>query len=255
MRVRKIFAWLGVLVLALVIGAGTTGYILSTMEPASYAPVSLSDQQQTEVAQEFLSHRLLDGFGNRVEEGRPFTWSIRDREVNDILASMDEIAYQLDGRGDRSRPVEQALREQEVSSPAVLFQPGRITLMIFSDTLRRVLSADVGVSLDARGRLRVAMEGARVGRLTIPVSILRDELETLRQALPDEVDAAARGAGISGAAIPSPEDFVRFLQQILVALDGEAIDPVLVWPGNKRPVRVTGLHVTDGELTIQFTPL
>ena len=241
---------MAVALLAAVLVAGAVTYVLSTWSPASYAPASLDDARQIQVAQAFLAGNIIDGFGNRVEEGRPFSWSLRAETCNEILASMDEIAYQLDGRGERQRPVERALREQGISSPAVRFQNGQITLMMFSDAVNRVFSVDIGLSLDGGGRLRVGLDGVRVGRLPLPASFVRDALASLRETLPQEAILAARPDGLI-----SPEDFARVLQQVLDALDGDAIDPVLVWPGNKRNVRITGLRLAEGELTIHFTPL
>jgi len=248
MRIGRMTAWTGVVLLAAAMLAGAGMYVLSTLSPQAYAPAVLDDALQTQVAQAFLTERVMDGFGNRVEEGSPFSWSIRDQACNDILASMDEIAFQLDGQGGRQKLVEQALRDQGISSPAVRFQDGRITLMVFSDSYNRVLSMDIGLSLDGRGRLHADVAGARVGRLPVPVSFVRDELAALREALPRE-------AGPAEMATISPDDFAHVLGQVLGALDGETIDPVFVWPGNKRSVRVTGLRIAEGELTLQFTPL
>jgi len=243
-------AWMGVVLLCAAVVAGAAGYVLSTREPAEYKPVSLDASRQVQVAQEFISHRVVDGIGNRVEEGQPFSWSIRAEACNDILASLDEIAYQLDGRGERERPIELAMREQGISAPAVSFQNGRITLMIFSDAYRRVLSVDIALSLDEGGKFRASLDGARVGRLAIPASLVRDELATLKQTLADDT-ASPEPTG----QMISPEDFARVLYQVLGALDGETVDPVFVWPGNKRNVRITALRLADNELTIQFTPL
>ena len=250
MRIGRIIAWLGVVLLAAVLLVGAVGYVLSTRVPQAYAPAELDDARQIQVAQEFLAGSVIDGFGNRVEEGLPFSWSLRAEKCNEILASMDEIAYQLDGRGERKKPVEKALREQGISGPAVSFQNGQVTLMVFSEAYNRVLSADVGLSLDERGRFRARLEGVRVGQLPLPASLVREELASLRRSLPRQAAATARPDGLI-----SPEDFARVLQQVFVALDDDAIDPVLVWPGNKRHVRITGLRLAEGELTIHFTPL
>jgi len=248
MRIGKVAAWAGVVLLAAAMFVGAGAYVLSTLTPPAYAPAVLDDANQTRVAKAFLTERVIDGFGNRVEEGLPFSWSIREQDCNDVLASMDEIAFQLDGHDGRQKQVEQALRDQGISSPAVSFQDGRVTLMVFSDTYNRVFSVDVALSLDEAGRLRAELAAARIGRLSVPVSVVRGELDAFRESLPGE-------AAATGSSFISPDDFARVFEQILGGLDGQAVDPVLVWPGNKRTVRITGLRLADGELTIQFTPL
>jgi hypothetical protein len=238
--------------LAAVLVAGATMYMLSTWAPASYAPVVLDDSRRVQVAQEFLAGNVIDGFGNRVEEGLPFSWALHERTCNEVLASMDEIAYQLDSRGGRRKSVEQAMQQRGFSSPAVSFQNGQITLMVFSDEHRRVLSVDLGLWLDDHKRLRVCLEGARVGRQPLPASYVRSEFAAIRRVLTPRPD----GPNDSPSdALISAEVFARVLEHVLDAFDGDAIDPVLVWPGNKRNVRVTGLRLADGELTIEFTPL
>ena len=109
MRIRRIFGWSGVGLLgALLVIAGVL-YILSTSQPGRYKPAELDDQQRKRVAQEFVARHVIKDFGESAGQGQPFEWSISEDDLNNVMASMDEIANQLDPRGAQNRPVERAM--------------------------------------------------------------------------------------------------------------------------------------------------
>lgn len=250
MRIGRIFAWSGVVVLLVVLIAAGVLYFLSIRQPGSYQPANLDDQQQERVAKEFLATRIIGEFGNAAEFGEPFEWSISQKELNDVLASMDEIAYQLEPRNGREKPVEQALSRMSISSPAVDFQPGKITLMVYSQKYSRVLSADIGMHMTDDGKLKVSLESSRVGLMPLPDSVVNEQLDRLRQALPQKAKQHEHAA----AKVVSPEDFGKVIHQVLQAIDGQGIDPVLTWPGNKRKVRIDSIEITDDLLKLHLTP-
>ena len=251
MRIRRIFGWSGVaLLVALLVAAGVL-YILSTCQPGRYKPAELDDQQRKRVAQEFVARRVIKDFGESAGQGQPFEWSISEDDLNNILASMDEIANQLDPRGAQDKPVQHAMGRMSIYSPAASFQPGQISLMVYSEKYKRVLSADLGMHMTGDGKLKVSLDGSRVGQMPLPGSVVQEQLERLRQALPRKANqyehVAARGL--------SPEDFALVIHQVLQAIDGQPFDPVLTWPDGKRKVRIDSIEISDSMLKMHMTPL
>lgn len=232
-------------------------YLQASRTPGAYAPAELTPQEKDQAAREFL--RRVQEFGNAAQQDAPFTWSVSEERVNAWLASMDEIAARMPHG--RAGQVYRAMEKVGFSQPAVTLRDGKLTLMVLAREYGKVVAVDFSLALDAAGRLRVTLGEVRVGRLSVPKALFADRLGRLRAMLAPAADIARdpsakadRPASTAVAGLSS-DDLAGVLAKLLAAVDGEPIEPVLVWPINKRPVRVREVGLTQGTAVLTLVPI
>jgi hypothetical protein len=247
MRGSRVLRWIRrAILLLLVVGAGVAAalYLLASWVPAQYRPANLSWQERSAAAKEFLNKKCIEGFTNKAPVRQPFSISVSQDQVNQYLASMDEIEGVIpDGRPGEARS---RLQGAGLADPAVAIGDGVLTLMVRLTEYGKILSADVSFEFQSDGRLRVRLRGVRLGRLAVPESLYRGQIQALRQA----VGQAARAAEGHGRGHISAEDVSALLATALGAINEEPIPTVL--RGYRQ--RIAGIDLRDRTLTLRFEP-
>jgi hypothetical protein len=241
MRARKVVAY-GVLGLVGAVAAGAIVlYLLASAVPGEYRPATdLLRPERQAAGDRFF--RLLQDFNNRAEDVRPFEITLRQEELNEYLASMDEIVEAFP-----EQPAGSAYKAMDgagVSGLAVAIRPGALVLMARSTRHDKIVSLDVSPSFTGDGRLRLAMTAARVGTLPIPRALARRQLDRLKRQFRKRA-AARRSNG------PTAEQVGELLQAMVRAIDDRPILPVFGLREEKR-VRLTRMDLEQGEMTLHF---
>ena len=250
MSLRRIVKYILLLVLLAAIGIGLYCYYQAQREPEAYQPTPMSPEQAHVVAQEFINRKILEEFGNKTQLNKPFDWTLTQQQANEALASTDEIAFLLGGkRGD----IERQLERQGLSQPAVQFLDDRVVLMVRSKKYDKVLSVELSFTLLPDGRLSVQMEAVRVGRLSVPISLVETELMALRGSQAASAPAATQSS--QGFGMVRAKDIGKILKAVFGAIDGKPIQPVLKWPVNHKKVSVKSVELVEGMMTLHLEPV
>ncbi len=243
--------WAGLgLVVAILIAAAVL-YWMASRVPEAYRPLALTEVEQR-AAVKRLGMRLQE-FGNESQRARPFTWTIREDELNTYLSSLDAIVAHTP-RGQAGQ-VSQAMRDAGFAEPVIDLREGGLTFMIRAVEQERIVSADVGIDLRAAG-VHVALRELRVGALPVPRSLLIDRLDRVAP----RTDAAepANRAGDGGSPVLgglSRRDVAALAAELCAALvQDRPADAELTWPVGDRRVRITEIRATDDALTLALEP-
>ena len=238
------------LLVALVLAA-VIAYGLASRIPADYRPARLTaDQQQKQVNRFFA---LLGRFSEHGGAGRPFTWSVTDKEANLCLGSIDAIASLRPGES--VHPMAELEREG-FSDPAVAMHEGVLRLMIRSTGSKKILGVDLSFVFDDRGDVQAKIAGMRVGEMPVPKILFRRKLRELREDLQKLLAGAEEGASAPFGSIRTG-DVARFLEAVVGMLDGAPAKPEIVWDDGAaaHPLRITGVEITEGKLTLHVDPV
>ena len=239
MKVGRVIKWTALgLVLAILLVAGVLYYLASRV-PDLYRPAELASQQRRQIAEQTFP-KDVGRFNNIIQSGARGEYTIEQARINEYLASMDEIAAME--RNVKQGTVHRAMTKMGLADPAVALHDGLITMMIRSTEHDKVLSVDL--KLEVRQQmLHVDLTDVRLGDLSLPQSLVRDQLEQLRSSLPDAPDDN------SG----QTQSLVLLMRAILdAALDGRALGTLFAW--DRRQVQVTNVVVDDGSLTLWLEP-
>jgi hypothetical protein len=249
MRPRRIIGWtvVALLAAAVLVAAGLLG--LANRRPAAYRPVSLSPEDQDQVASRFVTH-VANDFGNRAGSGESFDWTITAEQANYYLAALDAIAVLGGGAVQPSAELEKA----GFAAPAVALDDGLLTLMVYSSRHDKVISLDVGFAFDAQGGLSVDIRHLRVGALPVPRWLVDEQARLVRQHLVKELEKAARpGQGLDDTPAAG---LAKVLRALADALDGRCIRPELVWHvGARHRVLVDRITIAGGQATLHMVPV
>jgi len=253
MKVVKIALWvlLGLVVVA-ALAAGVL-YLMASLKPKNYRPAQLSQAEKVGAAKRFAD-RVLAEWHNKSPGTVPFTWKITQKELNEYLASMDEIPALKphSKRGD----VHEKMAKAGLAGPAAAMGRDKITFMIRSTEYNKVISADISLEFTSDGRLQIRLVAARVGRLTVPTSFVRDRL---KQALVrGEGNRKAKRAGQAVRPLDEDqatiEDIGRMLDTLISRIDEDPIVPEMVIE-KKHRVRIDAIDLEPGLVRIHATPL
>ena len=253
MKLRKVLNW-GVLLTVLAL-LGTAGilYFVAASVPAYYQPAELSPDDRQQAATNFLLQ--IQKFGNLAQRNEPFDWTITQEEINDALASLDEIAGRTQEEG-KTLEVGRMMAKIGIDSPAVAFGDGVMSLMVRSREYNKVVSADLTFALTPEKLLRVHLAGAHVGHLPMPDSTAQKFLEKLKAGVGRKVGGTARSSSaptVFGAI--NYDDLSGVLAQVISAIDAAPIPTERVWPVNKKAFRIDGLKIEPGKLTLHVLPV
>ncbi|MFW6062123.1 MAG: hypothetical protein ACOC93_04870 [Planctomycetota bacterium] len=236
-----------VLLVLILLGLGVALYLQAGRAPETYEPPELSEPQRRRASRRF--YRQLMELNNRAQDVRPFTWTLREKQINEYLASLDEIA--ADAPGAEPGAVHRALRSVGLDRPAVDLHPGGLTLFVRADQLGgKVVSADLGFALTDAGKLRVSLDKARVGRLPVPLSEVRGRLRRLQAELDRRIDSGETPRQIGPANV---KQVARALAMVIGAVDAEPIDTTAEWDG--KLIRLVGMDADNQAVTLSFEPI
>ncbi len=231
-------------------------FVLTSWVPGAYQPARLSDQMRTAVANSHFPSHLLD-FGNATQLNEPFTWTLTDGQLNAYLGSADEIVDFLSPGPHMAGRVDAVLAEAEITGVAGALDDGVLTLMARRVGRNQIISVDVSFDYTADGRLKVSLEQLRIGLLPIPRKLISAQIRQFANSLGQgsaEVGSTdgKRAGSIAGV---SADDLARLTGQLVKALDGEPVDPVIKWPVGKKTVRINQTDIDDGKLILHVQPV
>jgi hypothetical protein len=239
-----------VVLVAALAAAGIVLYVEASRLPGNYGPARLSAEEKEETASEF--YRRIFDFGNKAQIPDPFTWSLTQEEANQYLASMDEIA----GKGGKAGVVYKAMNDIGLADPALEFHDNTITLMVRAKDYNKVISADIAFEPVGEDKFRVLLRGVRIGDLAIPQSLIHDWLARQQKKLASELQAMPSGAGaLSPAGEPSLDEVAKVLATVVAAINEQPVSRDLVWPVQKKRVRIESVEITHGQLTLHVVPI
>ena len=251
MRVRSMFKWGLIALVAVVVIVAMGLYRLAGKPPADYRPASLT-QDEKETAVKRFARRIQD-FGNDAQHNERYVWSLTQDEVNAYLAALDEIVASMP-RG-RAGRVNSAMARIGLAGPAVSLHDGIVSLMIRSIRHERIVSADLEFRFAQGGLMRVLLRGARIGGLPIPRSMVRNRLDGLKAALLAATTSAPDAQSARGAMGLRPEDLAALAAVILSAMDAQPIAAEITWPVNSKHVRIERIDITEGRMTLHVQPI
>ncbi len=252
MRLGFLWKWIAPVVLIVAFGAAAFMYLLAGGVPARYQPVQLNQVERSQAARQFLG-RIQD-LSNLAQNNVPFAWSISQEEINDALASIDQIAEKF--QEGKAAEVQKAMESSGVSGLAVALDNGTMSLMLHSKDLDKIISVDIQFVFDEQRQLRVRWAGTRVGELPIPQSLARDQLTRLQETLGSRLGqarASSQPAGI-GLGIISADDIAGVVAGVIEAIDGKPLPTERTWPVNHKRLRIEGIDVDKGKLTLHMQP-
>ena len=252
MRLGFLWKWTIPVLLALVLGSVAIMYLIASGVPACYQPVQLNQVERGQAARQFLG-RIQD-LSNLAQNNAPFAWSISQEEINDALASVDQIAEKF--QEGKAVEVQKVMESSGVSGLAVALDNGTMSLMLHSKDLDKIISVDIQYVFDDQGQLRVRWAGTRIGDLPIPQSLARDQLTRLQETLGSRLSQAhassqPTGIGLGGI---SADDIAGVVAGVIEAIDGKPLPTERTWPVNHKRLRIEGIEIDKGKLTLHMQP-
>ncbi len=237
----------GLLVAAAVAAAAAVVlYVLACRVPGDYRPARLGPAARDAAMREFR-RRLMD-FQNAGQTNRPFDWELAERDVNRYLAAMDEIAMQ---GGAEPGSVRRALERIGLAEPAVAFTEDGAKLMVRLTRRNKIATVLLGFEFTEDERLRIRIDGVRIGQLPLPASVVREKVGAFRRAV---VARLERENG--DAESPASPDTSKALRRIVAAIDGEPIDTTLTWRlTSRKRVRIDAVRTDAGGLALHVRPV
>ncbi len=243
MRKRKPWLKIAACALLALAAAATVAYILANRVPPAYVPAQLEPAQRDTASKAF--YRRVGDFNNEVQKNAPFTWRLSEDEINAYLASLDEIAAKHPSDSAQHGAASRALQKAGLVEPVVSLRDGALTLMVRSTRYDKILSASLRLEITPGGKLRATLAQAAVGGLPLPQGFVRDKLIELAR-------PAAKGGTTTA---PFGGEAHDVLSAVLAALDGREIDPVFSWRlSTRKQVRIAGIDIADGNMTVQLKP-
>jgi hypothetical protein len=240
---------MGVVLLVVVL----VGWILSRATPSWYQPLNVSDTLVIDNADRAQA-KLLDlrNIPGRIPLGEQ-TWSIREEEVNSLLAIRFTPAAAGTSAGSEKPP-------PLVSDPTVIFAGGKIT--VCARTIRlpggnpkggvasAVFSVGIVAGPDGKPMGLARLTGAWVGDLPVPTWLVQSRVKAIMPALLSAADEALR-AQLGRSTLLSEIPDAETILQSLVA--GQPF-PLEHTNGHRRFV-IKDLRVEDGEFRIVLAPM
>ena len=216
-------------------------YVLIDAWPSDYAPLALSEDQKQQAAASFVN--TCAQFSNGAQATEPYTLALGEEQVNSYFASADEIADTVG----QPLKLRRLLETAGLADPTVALHDGHMRLMVRSLAKDKVVGADLRFAFQPDGRLRVEVAGASMGRLPLPRSVIQPYLDQL---------ATLGNAPRNPSSSRDPKDIAAAAMAIVAAAaKGEAMPTETDQTLNRRPVRLTGVTLTEGRMTLHLQPI
>ena len=239
------------LILLLVFGFVTL-YLMASWQPGAYRPMELTQLEKEGYAKRFVSR--VTEFTNVGQMGQPFTWTIREEDLNGYLVSIDQIVALQPGR--RHGEFQKVLDTAGLTEPIVQLADGWMTVMLRSNEYGKVLSAGIRIQMTDDGRLRVTLEDSRVGLLPIPRFEVRRRLREFQGSLQERLARLQRAAesdeGMVSIAF-GRVDFLLVLESLALAVDDQPL-PTRFEISGDHFVRIEDIVVTPDSVTLHLVP-
>ena len=215
-RRRILLCWLAV---DLAVAAAVIGVLL--YRPSQYHPIAPAANPDGQTVNPYLHRDLASTFYNNAQEQRPFEMTVLDQGLNEAIA---DNKWQSEG--------------VSLSSPQVLFVPGRVVLMGTADVEGAgfVVTVELKPQMTEQGYLDLAVEKVKVGAMNVtPLARMMG-----RKMYQEQV-----GTGTV--------DMDNLATKIMASLlTGQSFEPVV--EVDDKWVRLKSFDITQGKLTAQFIP-
>lgn len=260
--IRKIIKWTAIDVVALLMLVAMGLFLLASWKPSGYEPIRLSDNQKHKAASDF-GMLVIDRFRRAAQDAahndRPFSFSFTQDQLNGYLASMDHIAVLRAPvkHGD----VYKLMDEAGLTEPVINLRDGVLTVMVRTRDYEKILSAGLTFTFTEDAGLKIDLAGAYIGRAPIPKSLIRRRLQPVKAILREQMEkmqttstqpTKPRGIVLVGF---STRDIARVIRGAIMAIDEEPIPAKDLVSKVGAKVRVTGIDIEDGKITLTFTPV
>lgn len=218
-RRKKLLIWLGVdLFVAAVVA------LLLLHKPSGYHPIApAAPDPNGEQVSPYLYRDLSSKFYNDAQRQRPFEMVVLDKALNEAIS---RLKWPQETGG------------VALSSPQVLFTPGRIALMGTTavEGADFVLTIELGPRLDDQGHLNLVVEKVKVGAMNVtPLAKMM-----AKRMYRERIESA-------------PVDTEDLRTKIAASLlNEEPFEPTV--KVEDKWVRLKGFDLTDGKLTARFIP-
>ena len=229
------------------LGAGVL-YIMASVVPADYRPPVLSREKRKLAASRF--YELVQNFVNEAENINPFEITLSQQEINEYLASIEEIFQKLPGPNDGN--AHKLMDRARLAGPMVLLKDGRLTLMARATEYGKVVSLDLSLGFADSEQLRVGVTDAHVGILSPPGFLVRRALENVKGRL-GKPQRDAGGTGSAHGMLPSAGEVGKLLHALIAAVDEEPIMPIFAHR-KTRGVQLTRIEISTGKVVLGFRP-
>jgi len=245
MRIGRVIKWSSLAALVVIVATAIILYIQASRPPEEYRPALLAFAQREQAAQELISRLSGEEFNGQLERRVPFTWTVTAEDLNRYVASVEEVAY----LSNQASEPEGLLAGAGFADPAIALGDGVLTLMGRSVEYDKVLSADLVFEFDAQGDLRTRLQRVRVGRLTVPQTLLEDALARLREDLAEQRQQAQAGQPNRDDRSPTVTEF------LFAAAEGQAVAPVFKAFTSSKRGRIRTIDITPEALTLHVEPV
>ena len=237
---KKTMKTISVVLLFSLMLATAVVFLLASSVPDDYSPLQLLPQERNTAKRSFVNAHAIP-FLNAAMDVKPFDHEVREEDLNQYLASLDEIANLHPGH--QAGSVYAAMDEGGLADPMVKIRDEIITLMIRTKKANKVVSLDVRLTMTDAG-LVVTLDAVRIGRMPVPKSWVDGSLAVLRDALAQqEQDEEV-----------SERDLDRLLGAVVGGIGGQPLDTMLKFR-KKRFRKIDEVSVTDGVIRIHVTPM
>lgn len=246
--IAHIIKWILFAVAVALVLAIVTSYLLVRSVPPQYKPAILTETQKAEAAGKFLMR--VQEFGNTAGRNEPFDWTITEDEINETLASLEQIAEKVE-QG-RAADVHRALEKVGIHNPAVSLDDGVMTLMMHVPNMDKLVSADLAFEVTPDNKIVVRPTSTRLGRFPIPMSLARGRINQLQQALAQRHTKASSKPSFGGL---STDDLAEAMIAIIGAIDATPMPAEHVWPVTRKRFRIESIKISEGKMTLHIIPL
>jgi hypothetical protein len=245
-NLRKTLGWVELIALFAVMFLTAVAFLLASSRPDEWQPYQLRNADQRLVANRFAT-RTINELVNGLRDVRPFAFTIHEEEMNEYLASLDEIAFLAYSReevGRKSSELVAAMDKIGIADPVVDMRPGALSILVRTKNGNKIISMDLRFSFADGERMFVTLEGVRLGRLPVPRMLVSGSLEQLRNVM---------GRGKGSVDESSVQDLDLIIGSLIRGIGGEPL-PTRLPVVKSRPKRIRDIEIADGKLTIHFVP-
>jgi hypothetical protein len=229
----------GMLALAMV-------FLAASSVPDTYEPYRMTQEDREHAAMHFANVHGIEFF-NKAGDVKPFTHEVTADDLNKYLAALDQIAFLRPppaGKNQRIGTVWNAMEAAGIADPMVVIDDGMLTVMVRTLGSNKVVSMDLRLEMVEPGKMKVALEGIRVGLMPVPQTVVGGGIEQLKATLAErqKLDVA------------SHKDLDAMLAAIIAAIGEEPVDTTLKLPRD-RYRRISRLELEDGTLRVFVEPV
>ncbi|AQT67668.1 hypothetical protein STSP2_00816 [Anaerohalosphaera lusitana] len=225
-RKHPILRYSFIAVLLLVI-ASASGFLLLTWQSDKYEP---APPRRTERVSTFLTHDIAETWYNSVQNGKPFELIVQQKNINDVIANESQLGFKW--------PIE--LDGAQISTPAVLFEPGQVTLMapVQIGKVPVMISILSKPRVDDEGLLTLNVESVKAGMVNITPLARKFASGMIKKQL-ESTDLGPEEAWLTDIAD--------------ALLDNKPIEPC--WPSHDDyMVRLLKTDIADQQMQLEFDP-